>query len=685
MARTDASPVIFGEVAPQSVCVRYGLPIGAWCAPLVLVLMWLLSPVAWPTAKLLDWLLGEDHGTVYKKAGLKTLVTLHRTLGENTERLNQDEVTIISAVLDLKAKPVGNIMTPISDVFTLSLDTVLDEAMMDNILAEGYSRIPIYAVNNPRDFVGMLLVKMLITYDPEDALRVRDFQLATLPETRPETSCLDIVNFFQEGKSHMVLVSDYPGEPRGALGVVTLEDVIEELIGEEIVDESDVYVDVHKAIRRLKPAPFSRVKRVEKGEVVTEPDPQVPYSEQEGDMDEERRSRRGSRRESYNSDGRKPSLHEYGRSPPTAGQTLFLRRRSSGGEQIQVRSDTPEMRQHLRTHLGPSNLASRPKSTRINTVKIKPGVDQLGTLPETQQSPRDGRPPAIHLQSDEVLETDDEATESTGLLSAGRVASDATHAVGYGAVTSPTAKTKAMNVSALTRTDTNGYQPEDTSPLRRSAATDGQDDIQHHSPKTQPSTSLDRPRSSKSSRRNTQNLQTPPKLVLDLTPSKEDLTRLDSRDGDAPAASSYKSNDSPNSSKRSSSDPVPGNSTPATAILKTDENQPPSPTGSASTIGSLQSIDSGAGKKRLAARSGSITEQVVEVGGVRKIVLETTSSSDEHEGEEGQSASASLEIKKSADVTGDKKDKKKKRKKRAGKNKKKNQGEGEAEPLLGKS
>ena len=227
--------VIFGEIAPQSICVRYGLPIGAWMSPFVLALMWVMSPVAWPTAKLLDKLLGEDHGTTYKKAGLKTLVTLHKTLGTSPdERLNQDEVTIISAVLDLKDKPVGSIMTPMNDVFTMSADTVLNEKMMDTILSAGYSRIPIYVPDNTRNFVGMLLVKMLITYDPEDALRVRDFALATLPETRPETSCLDIVNFFQEGKSHMVLVSDFPGEPYGALGVVTLEDVIEELIGESV-------------------------------------------------------------------------------------------------------------------------------------------------------------------------------------------------------------------------------------------------------------------------------------------------------------------------------------------------------------------------------------------------------------------------------------------------------------------
>ena len=82
----------------------------------------------------------------------------------------------------------------------------------------------------------MLLVKMLITYDPEDCKKVRDFSLATLPETRAETSCLDIINFFQQGKSHMVLVSAFPGEDHGALGVVTLEDVIEELIGESVSD-----------------------------------------------------------------------------------------------------------------------------------------------------------------------------------------------------------------------------------------------------------------------------------------------------------------------------------------------------------------------------------------------------------------------------------------------------------------
>ncbi|KAI5280452.1 cell agglutination protein Mam3, partial [Ascosphaera acerosa] len=248
--------VIFGEVIPQSVCVRYGLAIGASLAHLVLLLMYLFAPVAYPTAKLLDYLLGEDHGTLYKKAGLKTLITLHKALGkQQAERLNQDEVTIIQSVLDLKDKTVGSIMTPMKYVFTLSRDAVLDEKTMDHILSAGYSRIPIHSPANPLDFEGMLLVKTLITYDPDDATPVKEFALATLPETKPDTSCLDILNYFQEGQSHMVLVSTDPTGSAGAVGVVTLEDVIEELIGEEIIDESDIFIDNTSRVRRKPVSP----------------------------------------------------------------------------------------------------------------------------------------------------------------------------------------------------------------------------------------------------------------------------------------------------------------------------------------------------------------------------------------------------------------------------------------------
>ncbi|KAJ4160551.1 cell agglutination protein Mam3 [Fusarium falciforme] len=387
--------VIFGEIVPQSICVRYGLPIGGYMSTPVLMLMYLTGPISWPIAKLLDWILGEDHGTLYKKSGLKTLVTLHKSLGELSERLNQDEVTIITAVLDLKDKPVAEVMTPMDDVYTLSEDHILDEKTMDDILSSGYSRIPIYRSGNHMDFVGMLLVKTLITYDPEDKIPVRDVPLGAIVETRPETSCLDIINFFQEGKSHMVLVSEFPGSDHGALGVVTLEDVIEELIGEEIVDESDVYVDVHKAIRRLTPAP--RARRIQAGAaaVAATASRQAPEAAILVDVDENHVTP-NLETASYHSNyeggfhnGAKTAIH-------------MKRRTSDGGIEgtpVVVKASLDEMRQQLR--LGPANRATKPLSnTRGSVFKIKQGLGANQGAPlETSTSNSSRLPPraASHI------------------------------------------------------------------------------------------------------------------------------------------------------------------------------------------------------------------------------------------------------------------------------------------------
>jgi metal transporter CNNM len=555
--------VIFGEVIPQSICVRYGLSIGAWMSAPVLGLMYIMSPVAWPTAKLLDRLLGEEHGTTYKKAGLKTLVTLHKTLGAAGEQLNSDEVTIISAVLDLKEKPVGSIMTPMSDVFTMSADVVLDEKMMDVILSAGYSRIPIHSPDNPQNFVGMLLVKMLITYDPEDCRRVRDFSLATLPETSAETSCLDIVNFFQEGKSHMVLVSEHPGEDEGAMGVVTLEDVIEELIGEEIIDESDVFIDVHKAIRRMAPAPRTRIP---KGEVVTAPSDNAGEGQEENLLQDTSVEQQPARPMAIQrlvtappNSMRKLSTGSVSRSPKT---TLLMRRSSSNTGQadssgITRQSDASDIMEHLK-HLGPSNLASKPRQTRYTQVKIKPGRPNEPARLDSPAQPRQESISQPSAPSGGVGE---------GLVSsAGMDAKDGVQAlhVGYGTMDRP-------RVS---------FSPKDTN--NKGVQVDDKDQSQARA----------RSRGDKASRRD-----------------------------------------------------------------------------STSTIGSLPET-----KPRestpfsRAARSGSITENIIEIGGIKKVVLETTSSSDElplaeHDGENGVETEQSSAAEESSS-----KKKKNRRKRRKGGN-----------------
>ncbi|KAK4242824.1 hypothetical protein C8A03DRAFT_29062 [Achaetomium macrosporum] len=533
--------VIFGEVLPQSVCVRYGLQIGGYMSKPVLAMMYLLAPIAWPTAKLLDWLLGEDHGTVYKKSGLKTLVTLHKSLGEVSQRLTQDEVTIISAVLDLKDKSVADVMTPMDDVFVMSEDTVLDEETMAMILSAGYSRIPIHETGNPTNFVGMLLVKILITYDPEDCKLVRDFPLATLPETRPETSCLDIVNFFQEGKSHMVLVSEYPGEDHGALGVVTLEDVIEELIGEEIIDESDVYIDVHKAIRRLTPAPKARVQRRQSDDPSGKFNGQrIRRSDSESVLEDLHQAVQTASTTSYGS----PMLSS---SPKTA--TLMLRRSSAGldGQMLKatvpVRANIEDIKQHLK-HLGPSNPATNPNKTRSTTVKIKPGSG-------THSAQRSGAS-AERASEETAMEEGDETTRLLRPELSGKDGIQALVQQNYGSVG--------------------------------------------------------------------------PAMPLHLSPRANDVPILVLDSGDQ----AHKSTQTLDNTKQ-----MTNQTTTAAADTATPKKQ--SRTSSSGGSASSTPTDNTLVPKRPYVRTGSITENIIESGGVRKVVLEMASSADEEEPQQGKS------------------------------------------------
>jgi len=240
--------VIFGEIIPQAVSVRYGLSIGARCVPVVLALMYFFAPIAWPIAKLLDHVLGKGDVHTYKKAELKSFLQFHRT-GE--EPLRDDEISILNGVLELNTKKVERIMTPMKDVVTLSSDTILDARTIESLLLSGYSRFPVHEPGNLLAFSGLLLVKKLLTYDPSQCWPVSKFTLSILPEAKPTINCFQALDYFQTGRAHLLLISNTPGVAGGAIGVITLEDIIEEIIDEEIVDETDRYED-NRSKRRAK-------------------------------------------------------------------------------------------------------------------------------------------------------------------------------------------------------------------------------------------------------------------------------------------------------------------------------------------------------------------------------------------------------------------------------------------------
>jgi len=201
--------------------------------------------------------LGTSETHTYKKAELKSFLQFHR---QGEEPLRDDEISILNGVLELNNKKAEEIMTPMKDVLSLSSDTILDHAMMDHLLTTGFSRFPVHEPGKPLAFIGLLLVKKLLTYDPSVAHPVSRFSLSILPEADPRINCFQALDYFQTGRAHLLLLSRTPGEAGGAIGVLTLEDVIEEIISEEIVDETDRYEDnVHKKrARRVTTADVMR-------------------------------------------------------------------------------------------------------------------------------------------------------------------------------------------------------------------------------------------------------------------------------------------------------------------------------------------------------------------------------------------------------------------------------------------
>jgi len=174
--------------------------------------------------------------------------------------LRDDEITILNGVLELNTKKVEAIMTPLQDTFLLGADDILDYATMHAILQSGYSRFPVHEKRNKNAFIGLLLVKSLLTYDPKRALPVSAFPLSILPEASPSINCFQALDYFQTGRAHLLLISRTPGIPGGAIGVITLEDIIEEMISEEIIDETDQYEDNHSK-RRVRRQTSSSVQR----------------------------------------------------------------------------------------------------------------------------------------------------------------------------------------------------------------------------------------------------------------------------------------------------------------------------------------------------------------------------------------------------------------------------------------
>ncbi|TPP59918.1 Metal transporter cnnm2 [Fasciola gigantica] len=251
---------IFGEIMPQAVCSRHGLAIGAKTLWLTKLFMFITFPVAFPVSFVLDKILGEEMGQVYNREKLGVLIREQAVAGT----VATDEMNIITGALALTTKTVSDVMTPLSDAFMLCYSDVLDFNTMNDIYSHGYTRIPVFE-GDRRNIRAVLNVKDLAFINTEDSVPVStvcDFYNRSIIIVLDSTNLEAMLKEFRQGRAHMAfverLVTEGEGDPyREMIGLVTLEDVIEEIIQAEIVDETDILTDnVHHQPRQVRRRDF---------------------------------------------------------------------------------------------------------------------------------------------------------------------------------------------------------------------------------------------------------------------------------------------------------------------------------------------------------------------------------------------------------------------------------------------
>mmetsp|Transcript_83 Transcript_83/g.172 ORF Transcript_83/g.172 Transcript_83/m.172 type:complete len:573 (+) Transcript_83:56-1774(+) len=249
-AITAALVTIFGELIPQLFVSRHALYVSAHTVWLAKILILLTGIVTWPLSKLIDFFVGAEISHYMTRDELRELLALHRGKG-----VEKNAAKIMSGALDLSGKQVKEIMTPISDVYRLEVNQKLDSTLLLDVFNKGYSRIPCYDAKRKSDqTIGLLMVKDLILVDPKDSIPLNTLlKLYGRAPVRvfPDETLNKMLDMFKSGSTHMAIVHDVNNEGDGdpfyeEIGLLTLEDIIESILQDNIVDETDVYIDVHK-------------------------------------------------------------------------------------------------------------------------------------------------------------------------------------------------------------------------------------------------------------------------------------------------------------------------------------------------------------------------------------------------------------------------------------------------------
>jgi|SRR3989344_318900 len=224
--------LVFGELSPKTLAQANSGRLALLVAPPIALIEFVLFPLIWILEHITKLIQRIGHGIPHDALNEAELRTMIR-FGVEEDVIEPEEQYIINRAMRFSDTRVERVMIPWSDVSTLDAHMSEDDALAA-MIETGYSRMPVTS-GAKRNVIGIALLKELV-YSRLNGRSETVGQIAKEPIfVRPGTPIDDVFKIFQKKQSHMAIIRD---SDDGVLGVVTLEDLVEELVG-EIEDESD--------------------------------------------------------------------------------------------------------------------------------------------------------------------------------------------------------------------------------------------------------------------------------------------------------------------------------------------------------------------------------------------------------------------------------------------------------------
>uniref|UniRef100_A0A7S1LL04 CNNM transmembrane domain-containing protein n=1 Tax=Neobodo designis TaxID=312471 RepID=A0A7S1LL04_NEODS len=250
VALSTALITVGGEILPQATMSAHAMRVGAGSAPIVRFFLVLFYPICKPISLFLDRAIGNDPGQIYEREELKKLFALHAQEHGAASGIADSDLNLLFGAMDLGSVTVGDVMTPMADIFMLEASERLDSNQLQNIWQSGHSRIPVFKTSR-MNIVGVLYAKDLLMVNPEEESRIHDFvkfHRRHIIAVSADTTLTMMLRQFQTGSSHIALVRRVAIRGNAdpvyeAVGIVTLDDVIARLIGDEIRDDENDNAD----------------------------------------------------------------------------------------------------------------------------------------------------------------------------------------------------------------------------------------------------------------------------------------------------------------------------------------------------------------------------------------------------------------------------------------------------------